>query len=130
MKISLKRIAYLETETFGVLCFNGIPKMVTLEDPWKDNAKNISCIPTGDYLASRYQSKKFGETFIVENVPGRSGILFHAGNTTRDTQGCILLGRSYGELAQQNAILGSHLAFHDFLIELKGLDSFRFKVEI
>jgi hypothetical protein len=129
IEVTLKRIAYLEGETLGVLLVNGVPFCVTLEDPWRDNEKNVSCIPTGKYTCSKYISGKFGETYIVDNVAGRSGILFHSGNTNRDTQGCILLGRQYGRIDHQPAILASHLGFNDFLIELNDVENFKLKIE-
>lgn len=67
----------------------------TLELPYVDNQHNISCIPTMGYYCSLYSSKKFGLVFKVLNVPNREGILFHKGNTVKDTHGCILLGNNY-----------------------------------
>lgn len=129
MNFVLKRVAYLPDETLGVLLVDNIPKFTTLEDPWKDNAKNISCIPTGNYTCSRYQSGKFGPTYIVDHVPGRSGILFHKGNTNKETQGCILVGRSYGTILESPAIISSYLAFNDLLSILEGIESFSLKIE-
>ena len=51
------------------------------------------CIPTGSYPVVIRQSPKFQRLMpLVTNVPNRSGILFHSGNTFRDTLGCILVG--------------------------------------
>lgn len=51
-------------------------------------------IPAGVYSAYGQTSPKFGTTKLYLNVPGRSGILFHGGNTTEDTRGCILTGKN------------------------------------
>lgn len=64
----------------------------TLELPWKDNQKRISCIPEGQYKWIKHESPKFGSSLWVQDVPGRSEILMHVGNFTKDTLGCILPG--------------------------------------
>lgn len=97
----------------------------TLELPWRDNASNISCIPVGTYVCKRYHSEKFPDTFEVTGVPGRSSVLFHAGNTSADTHGCILLGRSWGWLyGDKRAVLNSGETFKDFLALTASADEF------
>src|SRR5690554_544433 len=61
-----------------------------LELPWKNNARRISCIPTGRYEAIKHRSPRFGQSFWLLNVPNRSEILIHSGNFHTDTLGCIL----------------------------------------
>lgn len=105
--IKLIRVAYTKEGTFGVLIKDGFPVCVTLEDPWNENKRNISCIPVGVYSCTPHDGQKYKETWKLENVPGRSAILIHIGNTQANTQGCILVGERYGELDGQAAILGS-----------------------
>ena len=95
MKITLKRIAQSEKGTFGVLIKDDVPLCVTCEDPWNNNATNISCIPAGEYDCTPHNGAKYSDTWILNKVPNRSAILFHAGNSIQDTQGCILVGRSF-----------------------------------
>lgn len=52
----------------------------TLERPWKDNASNVSCIPSGIYTCRPYSSPKYPDVYEVTNVPKRDHILFHSGN--------------------------------------------------
>lgn len=78
----------------GLLFYDQDFVAYTLELPWKNNERNISCIPWGRYKVSWHVSPKFGETLHVYNTPSRSGIIIHAGNYARDTRGCILLGRT------------------------------------
>jgi hypothetical protein len=66
----------------------------TLELPWQDNKRNISCIPKGEYPYRIAVSPKFGRTIHVDEVPDRSHILIHPGNYTTQIQGCILPGDS------------------------------------
>jgi hypothetical protein len=75
--------------------------------PWKDNEKEISCIPEGEYEFHRYSSAKYKNVWKLENVPGRTDILIHAGNTIADFKGCIGAGRTYynnGIYMSQDAI--------------------------
>jgi len=72
----------------------------TLELPWRDNAEDISCIPPGTYKAKITYSNKFKRDLPeLLDVPGRSKVRIHAGNTTRDTLGCILVGEERVESA-------------------------------
>lgn len=106
-QLRLSRIAETDGATLGVLSVDGRPLFVTLEDSWKDNARQVSCIPDGEYTIRRHTSPKFGLCYSVDNVPNRSHILIHAGNTSDDTQGCILVGLQFGELKGRPAILRS-----------------------
>lgn len=95
MILRLKRVSTSPKGTFGVLMGTFVPLCVTLELPWNNNAEDTSCIPIGTYLCKRIKSPKFGETFEITGVDRRTYILFHHGNTIKDTNGCILLGRSF-----------------------------------
>jgi hypothetical protein len=70
----------------------------TLEPPWKGNAHDISCIPTGEYDLVRGSHTSEGKPsypcYTVARVPDRSNIDVHIGNTPSDTLGCILVGGS------------------------------------
>lgn len=79
--------------TRGILCApRGYTICHTLELPWKDNIRNLSCIPVGVYDVVKSESAKFGSVFRVQSVKDREGILFHVGNSLKDTRGCILPG--------------------------------------
>lgn len=53
-------------------------------------------IPRGEYVVDLYQSKKFGGMRpILLHVPGFEEVLIHEGNYVRQTQGSILIGRSF-----------------------------------
>ena len=103
--------------TFGVLVFDD-QYIYTGELPWRNNQPNISCIPEGKYDLRMCTSPKYGPAYQVTNVPGRSGVLLHAGNFCGDTDkgyrthvsGCILLGSKRGRLHGQKAVLASRIA--------------------
>lgn len=111
-KITLKRINSSSECVLGVLELDNKEICKTLELPWRDNQKGISCIPTGEYKLSPYPSSRFGEVYIVNDVPNRTGILIHTGNTADDIEGCILVGDSYGKLNGKKAVLNSRQAFN------------------
>lgn len=50
-------------------------------------------IPKGCFSCGVSWSPRFGKKLPYVCVKGRKGIRFHAGNTSRDSQGCILVGR-------------------------------------
>lgn len=83
--------------TQGILFVKGTYFCDTLELPWKDNARKISSIPTGMYSVQWRKDDVFPEVLEVLNVPERSGILIHSGNTTADIKGCILVGVKTGD---------------------------------
>jgi len=120
----LKRIAFTEYGTFGVLIDREIPFCLTLERPWLNNKKGESCIPAGLYTCKRTISPRFGETFEVARVLGRSHILIHKGNIAEDSHGCIILGEQYEKLDGKPAVLSSSKAFKEFLDRNSGVDEF------
>lgn len=119
--LRLVRVSEVDGASLGVLCVDGLPKFVTLEDPWRDNEANISCIPEGVYRLLRCKSQKFGETFTVDNVPGRSLIRLHWGNTAKDTEGCILIGLKFGD-ENYPSITQSQIGFRRFMDQMKGVN--------
>ena len=115
--------------TYGVLINEGIPYALTLERPWLENMPNVSCIPCGIYKAIRHVSPKFGETFWLQDVPGRAEILFHKGNVTTDSSGCILVGESFNYVMGQQGITASKEGFKEFMSILEDTNEFAIEIE-
>lgn len=113
--------------TFGALKLNGESLCITCEPPWDDNQHGISCIPEGTYHCVKHNSTAHPDTWAVTNVPNRTSILIHSGNTIKDTQGCILVGKSYGELGGLPAVLDSRLAMN--LLRKRLPDEFDLTIE-
>ena len=117
IRLTLTREPSTEEGTFGVLEGEAL-EMQTVELPWKDNARNISCIPVGVYLCTPHVSPTHGRCFWLQDVTARSEILIHAGNWAGDTGkgwksdllGCIAIG--FGSLRGdgQDMILNSQKA--------------------
>ena len=130
MELVLTRIAKRKTYTIGRLAIveriddeylAGSQETYfcdTLEPTWRDYAhggrkiKGCSAIPEGRYAVVITWSPKMQKWLpILLGVPMFSGIRIHAGNTAKDTQGCILVGR--------NQLVGQVLESRKWLYELK-----------
>lgn len=97
-----------------------------LELPWRENKKNISCIPRGRYRAWKRESAKHGHHIMLGDVPGRSMILIHAGNSYKDTKGCILPGYEFGDINEDG--IGDALSSRATLAHLLQTIPERFEV--
>ena len=90
------RDTFSEKSTLGKLFINGESFCDTLELPYINNERSISCIPAGRYKV-RLRTARESATreylhLLVKDVPNRDWILFHRGNSAKDTSGCILVG--------------------------------------
>ena len=119
----LERFAYTPMGTFGRLKYKE-REWFTVEKPWVNNQKNISCIPEGNYTANRYLSptKGRGEVWQLNNVPNRTHIQIHRGNTEKDVIGCIAVGTDLGFISGKWAITASKNAFDELMNETKDFD--------
>jgi hypothetical protein len=89
MVIQLQR-TYFPNGTNGKLECEGKFICYTIELPWKENEKRVSCIPEGKYFIKKRYSNKFQWHLEVTNVMNRSLILFHpANNALIELNGCI-----------------------------------------
>ena len=129
MELILERIAKRKTYTIGRLYIRqqvmdeylpGTEDQYfcdTLEPTWRDynngayKVKGRSAIPEGRYAVVISWSPKMKQWLpILLGVPKFEGIRIHAGNTSKDTQGCILVGcnREVGKVLDSRLWL-SHL---------------------
>ncbi len=89
MDLILKR-SYFEKGTNGALFINGRFICFTIELPWQDNRRNVSCIPEGAYAIVPRISKRFRNHLHIQDVPGRSLILIHPANdAAKELRGCL-----------------------------------------
>jgi hypothetical protein len=103
MELDLTRFSQNSDQTLGIMAVNDdnghtLAAFPTLELPWKDNARRISCVPTGRYKVSKRRSPRFGMSFILHDVPDRDFILIHVGNWVDHTKGCILPGTGFQDV--------------------------------
>lgn len=102
MKLFVSRRTKAKGYTAGRMYCDGDLLCYTLEDPvreikgepvekWK--VKGETAIPEGQYRVILTKSPRFKRVLPeVLNVPGFTAIRIHAGNQTKDTDGCILVG--------------------------------------
>ena len=109
-RLDLYRIEKTEECVRGILVLNGEFLCHTLERPWVNNKINISCIPAGKYVLAPFTGKEYKNVYEVLAVQGRTGILFHIGNTVNNSKGCILPGMRFGMLGDKRAVLSSGTA--------------------
>lgn len=118
MDLLLHRIARRETYTIGRLFVDGeyfcdtleptdrgLKQSLAVEVNRAKKRKGKTAIPVGRYrVAMNIVSNRFGKKKMYEfcggrlprliNVPAFDGVLIHIGNTSQDTEGCILVGRN------------------------------------
>ena len=121
INLLLIRDTFTKESTIGELFLNGERLCDTLENPWLDNQRNISCIPEGEYpVRIRLPRESATRDYIhllVKDVKDRDYILFHIGNTAKDTSGCILVGLG----SQQDVVNNSRLAMDLLMKEIINL---------
>ena len=127
--VEIIRHEVADTGTIGVLKLDKRVFCMTLEPADRLNKPNISSIPTGQYICVRDNSPRFGETFLVLDVPDRSNILFHPLNIVEETEGCIGLGQYVDKLRGRRAILNSGKTFKRFMQEMTGEDRFHLTIK-
>lgn len=134
MELVLTRIAKRKNYTIGRLyirqqvmdeylpSYEDIYFCDTLEPTWRDYAhgaykiKGRSAIPEGRYAVVISYSPKMKQWLPIllggpEFSKNWKGIRIHAGNTVKDTEGCILVGK--------NQLVGKVLESRKWLYELK-----------
>lgn len=81
---------YFPDGTNGKLDCEGKFICSTIELPWINNEKKVSCIPEGKYLLRKRYSRKFQWHIELVDVIDRHFILFHpANNAQKELKGCI-----------------------------------------
>lgn len=79
----------------------------TLELAWRDNQRQLSCIPEGVYDVVPRVSPKYGDHLYITNVKDRDMVLIHHGNYAgsmnpktgqSDIKGCILVGKDHVDI--------------------------------
>ena len=119
MLIEVKRLEFKDTHTVGKMYVDGVYECYTLEDAVRNGTKVIgkTAIPIGTYKLIIDASTRFKQDMPhILDVPDFTGVRIHAGNTSADTDGCILLGSTW---AGKDFIGNSKIAYKKFFDKLK-----------
>ena len=146
MELLLRRIARRDTYTIGKLYIDGVYFCDTIEDTDRGLKQSLpasvnkamkrygaTAIPVGRYQVTlKVQSQKFKKKKQYEfcngylprliNVPAFEGVLIHIGNTAKDTEGCILVGRN----TKVGKVLESGVTFRKLYERLKAAEGYIF----
>jgi hypothetical protein len=128
MLIEVKRFDFKDSYTAGRMYIDNLYFCYTLEDVVREGAKvdGQTAIPTGTYDVIIDDSTRFGRPMPhILNVPNFKGVRIHSGNTSKDTEGCILLGASY---AGKDFIGNSKNSFDIFFEKLKAAKTATIKI--
>ena len=113
------RETFTEVSTIGNLYLDGEWLCDTLELPYRDNQRSISCIPAGQYKVRlrlpRESATRDYIHLLVKDVPDRDYILFHIGNSAKDTRGCVLVGIGTEQDFVKNSTLAMELLVKEIL---------------
>ena len=119
MELKLRRFEFGTTYTIGKLYVDGIYHCFTLEDKVREGEKvnGQTAIPYGTYSVIIDHSNRFNRDLPhILNVPGFEGVRIHTGNTSADTEGCILVGTTW---AGKDFVGNSKFAFDPLFEKMK-----------
>ena len=128
MRIELFRLEYEKKQTLGECAITENGKDIflskSLERADNNNQRNISCIPSGEYLCVLEYSNKFDcDLWEIKGVPNRSECKFHSANYWHDLNGCIALGSKFADINNDGFrdVLNSKNTMKKFHKVLEGL---------
>lgn len=132
MELTLNRIFLGSSATIGELYVDREHIADTLEDRVRPEGEKVygkTAIPEGTYEVKLTYSPRFKKILPeILNVPNFSGIRIHTGNSSKDTEGCILVGTWDGE--KEDWVGSSKIAFDELMTLLEEATNNKEKVTI
>lgn len=131
MELKLKRKYFTEESTVGELFVNdvffcyiledkdrGLTQTMSLTEINEKKINAVTCIPYGRYEIQLTFSNRFQRVLpLLVGVPGYEGVRIHSGNVAKDTEGCLLPGKTRGI----NVVNDSRNAFAELFVKLSAL---------
>jgi hypothetical protein len=118
VKLHLDRLQFGHTFTIGDLRVDDEWQCWTLEDRRRDLGVKVAhetCIQAGEYEVVVNFSQRFQKLMpLLVDVPMFSGVRIHPGNTSEDTEGCILVG----DVRLTSSIAGSRDAYSSLMVKI------------
>lgn len=133
MRLHLQRKIFTDRTTIGDLSIDGVFFCHTLED--KDRKLEAggrkiperTAVPRGTYLVDITFSNRFKKYLPeLKDVPQFTGIRIHAGNTDKDSEGCLLVG----DMVDDYSIMNSRVTMNDLFDLLEAAKTRGEKIEI
>ena len=125
MKLKVLRTTEGDNFTEGKFFINDVMRFYTVEDTdrhLEDGFEKIygeTAIPRGNYRVVISYSNRFKKDLIeILNVPQFTGIRIHSGNSSKDTEGCIIVGLTNTQ-DDDNWIGDSKKAYEELHAEVK-----------
>lgn len=132
MELKLNRIFLGGSATIGELLVNDKYLCDTLENRVRPEGEKVygeTAIPEGMYEVKLTHSPRFKKILPeILNVPNFSGIRIHTGNSSKDTEGCILVGTWDGE--KEDWVGNSRIAFDELMSLLEEATNNKEKITI
>lgn len=132
MELTLNRIFLGTVATIGELWVNNSHLCDTLEDRVRPEGEKVygqTAIPEGTYEVKLTYSPRFKKILPeILNVPNFSGIRIHTGNSSKDTEGCILVGT--WDSKKEDWISDSKIAFNKLMSLLEEATNNKEKITI
>lgn len=120
--VSIKRKWFTDQSTVGELYIGFDRVCYSLEDTVRKKGEKIygkTAIPAGRYEVVLNYSNRFKKFLpLLLNVKNFEGVRVHSGNRPDQTEGCILVGKTYN-VDQPDYIFESRAAFTELMAKIE-----------
>jgi len=132
INLKLERIYLTDTYTIGKFYIDDVYFCDTLEDKYRDLSKEAkipgqTAIPCGSYNVILSMSNRFKKILPeILDVPYFTSIRIHSGNTTEDTEGCVLVGKN----KIKGGVVDSRITLDSLMLKLENKDEIFIEIRL